>query len=60
MERSFNLLLQKISGESYDIIIRGTCLVGEKDSQIYWTVWIPEPGMLDPEEHKVLLSTGAQ
>lgn len=38
MERSFNPLLQKISGESCDISIREASLVEEKDIQIFWTV----------------------
>lgn len=38
MERSFNPLLQKISGESCDISIREASLVEEKYIQIFWTV----------------------
>lgn len=54
MEKGFNPLLPE------KVELEGPCLVEERDSQIYWTVWVPWPGMLDPQEHKALVNTGAQ
>ncbi|PKU31511.1 hypothetical protein llap_18190 [Limosa lapponica baueri] len=32
----------------------------ERDNRVYWTVWIRQPGTLEPQKYKALVDTGAQ
>ena len=32
----------------------------ERDSRVYWSVWIRWPGTSDPQEYRALVDTGAQ